>query len=294
MAGDIDPKDIPQGAFELYDAYCHGQISRRGFFDGLGRYAVGGLTVSSLAACMMPDYSALQTLEGEESLASEMLTYESPEGAGAMAGYFVRPAGADVLPGVVVVHENRGLNPYIRDVARRVAKAGYVAFAPDMLYPFGGYPGNDDDGRAMQAQRDTGEMVADFMAAADFLRGHPATDGKIGCVGFCFGGAVTNLMAVKQPWLACAVPYYGGWPTAEQAASLEVPLQIHLAGLDERVDAGWPAYKAALDAAGKPYEIYIYEGVNHGFHNDTTPRYNAEAANLAWSRTLEFFGKHLA
>ena len=146
----------------------------------------------------------------------------------------------------------------------------------------------------MQAQRDTGEMVADFMAAADFLRGHPATDGKIGCVGFCFGGAVTNLMAVKQPWLACAVPYYGGWPTAEQAASLEVPLQIHLAGLDERVDAGWPAYKAALDAAGKPYEIYIYEGVNHGFHNDTTPRYNAEAANLAWSRTLEFFGKHLA
>ncbi|MEZ5967495.1 MAG: dienelactone hydrolase family protein [Hyphomonas sp.] len=294
MAGDIDPKDIPQGAFELYDAYCHGQISRRGFFDGLGRYAVGGLTVSSLAACMMPDYSALQTLEGEESLASEMLTYESPEGAGAMAGYFVRPAGADVLPGVVVVHENRGLNPYIRDVARRVAKAGYVAFAPDMLYPFGGYPGNDDDGRAMQAQRDTGEMVADFMAAADFLRDHPATNGKIGCVGFCFGGAVTNLMAVKQPWLACAVPYYGGWPTAEEAAGLEVPLQIHLAGLDERVDAGWPAYKAALDAAGKSYEIYIYEGVNHGFHNDTTPRYNAEAANLAWSRTLEFFGKHLA
>ena len=293
MAGDVDPKDIPQGAFDLYDAYCHGHISRRGFFDGLGRYAVGGLTVSSLAACMMPDYSALQTLEGEESLASEMLTYESPEGAGAMAGYFVRPAGADVLPGVVVVHENRGLNPYVRDVARRVAKAGYVAFAPDMLYPFGGYPGNDDDGRAMQAQRDTGEMVADFMAAADFLRGHPATDGKIGCVGFCFGGAVTNLMAVKQPWLACAVPYYGGWPTAEQAASLEVPLQIHLAGLDERVDAGWPAYKAALDAAGKPYEIYIYEGVNHGFHNDTTPRYDAEAAKLAEERTIAFFKEYL-
>ena len=294
MADGMNPKDIPQGVFDLYDAYCHGHLSRRGFFDGLGRYAVGGLSVASLAACVMPDYSKQQTAEDEEGLISETLLYESPEGAGEMSGYFVRPAGAEALSGVLVVHENRGLNPHIKDVARRAAKAGYAAFAPDALYPLGGYPGNDDDGRALQAERDGASMLADFMAGAEFLRDHEGTNDKIGTTGFCFGGAITNLMAVKQPWLACSVPFYGGWPSAEEAAQLEVPLQLHLAGLDNRVNAGWPAYKAALDAAGKDYEVHIYEGVNHGFHNDTTSRYDAAAATLAWSRTLDFFGKHLA
>ena len=279
MADGANPRDIPQGVFDLYDQYCHGHISRRAFFDGLGKYAVGGLTVATLAACTMPDYSKQQTAEADEDIAGEMVTYVSPNGAGEMSGYLVRPVRSVTLPGVLVVHENRGLNPHIRDVARRAAKAGYTAFAPDALYPLGGYPGNDDDGRALQAQRDPAAMLADFMAGAEFLRDHPTTNGKVGVTGFCFGGAITNLMAVKQPWLSCAVPFYGGWPAAEEAAQLEVPLQIHL---------------AALDAASKPYEVYVYEGVNHGFHNDTTPRYDEAAAHLAWSRTLDFFGKHLA
>jgi carboxymethylenebutenolidase len=294
MADGENTRDIPQGVFDLYDQYCHGHISRRAFFDGLGKYAVGGLSVATLAACAMPDYSKQQTDDADEDIAGEMVTYVSPDGAGEMAGYFVRPVRSVTLPGVLVVHENRGLNPHIKDVARRAAKAGYTVFAPDALYPLGGYPGNDDDGRALQSQRDPAAMLADFMAAAEFLRDHPTTNGKVGVAGFCFGGAITNLMAVKQPWLSCAVPFYGGWPSAEEAAQLEVPLQIHLAGLDDRVNAGWPAYQAALDAAGKAYEVYIYKGVNHGFHNDTTPRYDEAAAKLAWSRTLDFFGKHLA
>ena len=294
MADGMKPTDIPQGVYDLYDRYCHGDLSRRAFFDGLGKYAVGGLSVASLAACVMPDYSKQQTAEADEELTAEMVEYDSPDGAGKMAGYLVRPVRSVTLPGVLVVHENRGLNPHIKDVARRAAKTGYTAFAPDALYPLGGYPGNDDDGRALQARRESAAMLADFMAGAEFLRDHPTTNGKVGITGFCFGGAITNLMAVKQPWLSCAVPFYGGWPSAEEAAQLQVPLQLHLAGLDDRVNAGWPAYKAALDAAGKPYEVYVYEGVNHGFHNDTTSRYDAAAASLAWRRTLDFFGQHLA
>ena len=295
MADDPKSLEIPGEVFKLYDAYCHGDMSRRAFFDSLGKYAVGGLTVSMLAACVLPDYGRTQTAEGEAELKEATVEYDSPKGAGRMSGYLVMPAKAKgKLSGVVVVHENRGLNPHIRDVARRAAKAGYVAFAPDALFPLGGYPGNDDDGRALQAQRSNAEMYADFAAAAEFLRDHEATNGKIACTGFCFGGAITNQMAVNLPWLRASVPYYGGWPTVEEAASVEVPLQIHLAGEDERVNAGWPAYEAALKAAGKPYEVYIYEGCQHGFHNDTTPRFNPEAAALAWSRTLEFFARHLA
>ncbi len=286
---------IPKEVFTLYDAYCHGDLSRRAFFSKLSTYAVGGLTVSMLAACVMPDYGRAQTAEGETDLIEETVTYKSPNGAGEMSGYLVRPAKAKgKLAGIVVVHENRGLNPHIRDVTRRAARAGYVAFGPDALYPLGGYPGNDDDGRALQAQRNNAEMFADFMAAAEFLRDHEATNGKIACTGFCFGGAITNLMAVHQPWLKASVPYYGGWPTVEEAAKVAVPLQIHLAGNDTRVNDGWPPYKAALDAAGKAYEVHMYEGLEHGFHNDTTPRFNAEGAALAWSRTLDFFAKHLA
>ena len=295
MADTEQKIEIPQEVFTLYDDYCHGALSRRDFFSKLSTYAVGGLTVSALAACVMPDYGRAQTAEGETDLIEETVTYKSPNGAGEMSGYLVRPAKAKgKLAGIVVVHENRGLNPHIRDVVRRAAKAGYVAFGPDALYPLGGYPGNDDDGRALQAQRKNPEMFADFMAAAEFLRDHPYTNGKIASTGFCFGGAITNLMAVHQPWLKASVPYYGGWPTAEEAAKAEVPLQIHLAGNDTRVNDGWPPYKAALDAAGKTYEVHMYEGVEHGFHNDTTPRYNPEGAALAWGRTLDFFAKHFA
>jgi carboxymethylenebutenolidase len=295
MADDQTPIEVPKEVFALYDAYCHGDLSRRDFFSKLSAFAVGGVTVSMLAACVMPDYGRAQTVEGEAELIEETATYTSPQGAGEMAGYLVRPANAKgKLPGIVIVHENRGLNPHIRDVARRAAKAGYAAFAPDALYPLGAYPGNDDDGRALQAQRAAPEMVEDFMAAAEFLRGHDATNGKIACTGFCFGGAVTNLMAVRQPWLKACVPYYGGWPPVEDAAKVEVPLQIHLAGEDARVNEGWPAYEAALKAAGKPYEVFVYDGCQHGFHNDTTPRFNPEAAALAWGRTLAFFARHLA
>lgn len=300
MADDLKPIDtanieVPKEVFALYDAYCHGDLSRRAFFSKLSTYAVGGLTVSMLAACVMPDYGRAQTAEGEAELAEETAAYKSPKGAGDMCGYLVRPANAKgKLPGIIVVHENRGLNPHIRDVTRRAAKAGYVAFAPDALFPLGGYPGNDDDGRALQSQRTAPEMIEDFMAAAEFLRDHPYTNGKIACTGFCFGGAVTNMMAVRQPWLKASVPYYGGWPPVEDAAKVEVPLQIHLAGNDTRVNDGWVPYKAALDAAGKPYELHMYDGLEHGFHNDTTPRFNPEGAALAWSRTLDFFAKHLA
>ncbi|MEM9739067.1 MAG: dienelactone hydrolase family protein [Pseudomonadota bacterium] len=295
MADDFKSMTIPQGAYDLYDAYAHGDLSRRAFFSGLSKFAVGGMSVAALAGCLMPNYEAEQTSEADGGLDAEMVPYASPQGAGDMAGYLVRPAGvSQPVGGVVVIHENRGLNPHIKDVARRAAKAGYVAFAPDALYPLGGYPGTDDEGRVLQRQRDRGEMVYDFMAAAEFLRDHSATTGKIGCVGFCFGGAVSNLMAVRQPWLSAAVPYYGGWPDAEDAAKVRVPLQIHLASEDQRVNAGWPPYEAALKAAGADYEMLMYEGAQHGFHNDTTGRFDAEDAALAWSRTLAFFEAHLA
>ena len=287
---------IPQPVFDLYDAYAHGQMDRRSFFASLSKYAVGGLTVSSLAACVMPDYSGAkeQTSAKDSALDVETFTYASPKGGGQISGDLVKPANAKgKLGGVVVIHENRGLNPHIKDVARRVAKAGYVALAPDALSPLGGYPGNDDDGRELQSKRDRGEMLEDFIAAAETLRAHPACSGKVACVGFCFGGAISNMLAVRLPWLAGAVPYYGGWPTEAEAAQMNVPLQIHLAGLDTRVNAGWPAYEAALAANNKSYTLHMYDNVNHGFHNDTTPRYDAGAATLAWDRTLEFFDRVL-
>lgn len=286
--------EIPREVLRLYDAYCHGDLSRRAFFARLGAYAGGGITVSMLAACVMPDYSQAQTLTGDAGLIEEDITYASPAGAGTMGGYFVRPAGgAGPLPAILVIHENRGLNPYIRDVTRRAAKAGYAALAPDALYPLGGYPGNDDDGRALQARRTREDMLADFIAGAEYLRGHAAVDGNVGVTGFCFGGAMANQLAVSLPWLKASVPYYGGWPAEADAAKLDVPLQIHLASDDPRVNEGWTAYEAALQAAGKAYEVHWYEGTQHGFHNDTTPRFDPDAAALAWQRTLDFFGRHL-
>ncbi|MFN7055623.1 dienelactone hydrolase family protein [Hyphomonas sp.] len=294
MADGTPKIDIPKEVFALYDAYCHGDLSRRAFFSKLSTFAGGGITVSMLAACVMPDYNRLQTQPGEAGLVEADITYPSPAGAGTMGGYLVRPAGATgPLPAILVIHENRGLNPYIRDVVRRAASAGYVAFGPDALFPLGGYPGNDDDGRALQAQRTREEMYADFVAAAEFLRDHSAVNGKVAVTGFCFGGAISNQLAVDLPWLSASVPYYGGWPAGEAAARLEVPLQIHLASDDPRVNEGWVSYEAALKAAGKAYEVHWYKDTQHGFHNDTTPRYDPEAAALAWRRTLEFFAAHL-
>lgn len=293
--GSLNKIDIPKEVFALYDAYCHGDLSRRAFFSRLSAFAGGGVTVSMLAACVMPDYSRAQTASGEPDLIEEEVTYASPAGAGTMGGYLVRPANATgPLPGILVIHENRGLNPHIRDVVRRAAKAGYVAFGPDALYPLGGYPGNDDDGRALQAERSREAMYADFVAGAEFLRDHAAVNGKVAVTGFCFGGAIANQLAVDHAWLSASVPYYGGWPADEAAARLEVPLQIHLASDDPRVNEGWVSYEAALKAAGKAYEVHWYEGTQHGFHNDTTPRFQPEAAALAWRRTLDFFAKHLA
>ncbi|WP_273147599.1 dienelactone hydrolase family protein [Oceanicaulis alexandrii] len=289
-----DP-EIAQGAFKLYDAYAHGAMSRRDFLDGLKAYAIGGLTVSVLAAALMPNYAtAQQTEAGDSRLVEDDVLYASPDGAGEMSGYLVRPAGAETpRGGVLVIHENRGLNPHIRDVARRAALAGYVAFAPDALHPLGGYPGTDDEGRTLQRQRDGREMLQDFIAGAHYLRDHPACSGQVAAVGFCYGGAVANQLAVRLDWLAGSVPFYGGWPDPENAEAVRVPLQIHLAALDDRVNAGWPVWRDALDAADAPYQVFMYEGAQHGFHNDTTARFDPEQAELAWSRTLDFFDRVL-
>ena len=289
---------IPQAVLDLYDDYAHGGMDRRTFIESLGAFtAVVGLSAPALAACVSADYSDSdeRVSQGDRAFETERFTYNSPRGGGDITGGLVIPAGVELpVGGVVVVHENRGLNPYIQDVARRVARAGYVALAPDALSPLGGYPGNDDDGRALQRQRDLAEMLEDFLEAARVLRDHPATNGKVAVVGFCFGGGVANLAAARLPWLAGAVPYYGGWPTAEDAAAVEAPLLIHLGELDQRVNAGWPAYEAALRAEGVDYEAHIYPGANHGFHNDTTPRYDPASAELSWERTLAFFDRVLS
>lgn len=289
-------KKPPQGVLDLYDKYAHGYISRRTFMARLSKFAVGGMTVAALADSVLPNYALAEQVPVDSThiLATDV-PYASPNGAGQMQGYMVKPAGiTGKLPGVVVIHENRGLNPYIRDVARRVATAGYLALAPDALYPLGGYPGNDDDGRAMQRQRDRDEMVEDFAAAVETLQNHPDCTGNVGCVGFCFGGSVSNRLAAKIPTLKAAVPFYGGGVPAADVPAIEAPLLIHLGELDKRVNAGWPAYKEALDMHGKSYTMHMYEGANHGFHNDTTSRYDKAAAELAWKRTLDFLEKHLS
>lgn len=287
----------PQGVLDLYDKYAHGFICRRTFMERLAGFAVGGMTVAALAESVMPNYAlAEQVPVDDPRIIGEDVPYPSPKGAGEMQAYLAKPANTsgEIRPGVVVIHENRGLNPYIRDVARRLAVAGYVAFAPDALFPLGGYPGNDDDGRALQRQRDRGEMVEDFVAAVGFLENHKDCSGNVGCVGFCFGGSMSNRLAALVPSLKASVPFYGGGVPADAVPAINAPLLIHLAELDTRVNAGWPAYEAALKANNKNYQMHMYPGANHGFHNDTTSRYDAEAAELAWSRTLAFFDEHLS
>lgn len=292
----IKKEDIQQEVFDLYDAYAHNRLDRRDFAQKLSTYAVGGVTVASLMSFLMPDYkSKIQVQPDDPRIKSEYITYQSPKGGGPMKALLSRPAGAKkALGGVVVVHENRGLNPYIEDVGRRAALAGFISIAPDALTPLGGYPGNDDEGRTMQSKRNRDEMLEDFIAAFDYLKSSKECNGKVGVVGFCFGGAISNLMAVRLPGLAASVPFYGGQPATEDVPKIKAPLLIHYASLDTRVNEGWPAYEAALKQNKKEYTAHMYPDVNHGFHNDTTPRFDKAAAELAWERTVEFFGKHIS
>jgi carboxymethylenebutenolidase len=292
---EIKKEDIKQEVFDLYDDYAHNRIDRREFAQKLSTYAVGGVTVASLMSFLMPDYKGrIQVQQNDPSLKSEFINYPSPKGAGTIKALLSKPVDAKgKLAGIVVVHENRGLNPHTEDVARRAALAGFVSIAPDMLSPLGGYPGNDDEGRTMQSKRDRNEMLEDFIAAAEFLKNHKDCTGKIGVVGFCFGGWISNMMAVRIPDLAAAVPFYGGQPPAEDVPKIKAPLLLHYAELDTRVNEGWPAYEAALKEHKKEYTAHMYPNVNHGFYNDTTPRYDKTAAELAWKRTLDFFNEKL-
>ena len=286
-ASDYDPRVL-----ELFDKYVHGGLSRRDFLDRAASIAAGGAAASTLLA----DYAlAQQVPEGDPRIKTQRVEYQSPQGHGAVKGLLARPANASgKLPGVLVVHENRGLNPYIEDVARRLGAEGYLALAPDGLTSLGDYPGTDDEGRAMQAKLDRGKLLEDFVAGVKHLQSHADCTGKVGAVGFCFGGGICNALAVRLPNLSASVPFYGSQPPADEVPNIQAPLLLQDAETDGRVNAGWPAYEAALKANGKTYEAHFYPGTNHGFHNDTTPRYDEGAAKLAWERTLAFFKKHLS
>jgi carboxymethylenebutenolidase len=292
---ELKRENLKQEVFDLYDDYAHNRIDRREFGQRLSTYAVGGVTVAALMSFLMPDYQGtIQVPENDPRLKTETIEYKSPKGGGTIKAQLSKPVDAKgKLGGIVVVHENRGLNPHIADVGRRAALAGFISISPDALTPLGGYPGTDDAGRELQSKRDRNEMLEDFIAAYDYLKSHKECNGKIGVVGFCFGGWITNMMAVRIPTLSAAVPFYGGQPSAEETAKINAPLLIHYAELDTRINEGWPAYEAALKANHKEYTEYMYPGANHGFHNDSTPRYDKAAAELAWSRTIEFFNKKL-
>ena len=287
-AGDFD-----QELLNLFDQYVHGDIDRRGFLDRATKFAVGGVTAGMLLDQLSTVF-AQQVAKDDKRLKTEYLEYPSPQGSGTMKGYLAVPATMKgKLPAVLVVHENRGLNPHIEDVARRVALANFVAFAPDALAPLGGYPGDEDKARALFPKLDQAKTREDFVAAVNYLKGRPDSTGKVGVVGFCYGGGIANLLATRIPDLGGAVPFYGGQPPAEQVPNIKAPLLIHYAENDERINAAWPAYETALKAANVRYEAYIYPGTQHGFNNDTTPRFDEAAAKLAWTRTLEFFNKNL-
>jgi carboxymethylenebutenolidase len=292
----LTARDFPQELLELYDYYAHGRITKREFLDRAGKFAVGGVTAAAILSTLSPDYALAQQVEfTDPDIVAEYITFGSPKGNGKVRAYLVKPATVTgPVPGIVVVHENRGLNPYIEDVARRVAKAGFVALAPDGLSSVGGYPGNDDKGRELQQQVDPEKLMNDFFAAVEFLMKSESTTGKVGITGFCYGGGVANAAAVAYPELGAAVPFYGRQPRSEDVPRINAPLLIHYAELDTRINEGWPAYETALKAASKEYEAYVYPGVNHGFHNDSTPRYDEAAAKLAWDRTVEWFKRHLA
>ena len=288
-------QDFDQELLILFDAYVHGAIDRRGFLDRAQRFAVGGLTAVGLLAALSPNFALAQVVpKNDPRLKTEMLDYASPSGYGTMKGYLARPVNAGgKLPGILVVHENRGLNPHIEDIARRLALDGYMAFAPDALTPLGGYPGDEDKARELFPKLDQSKTREDFVAAANLRKARPDCTGKIGVVGFCYGGGMAHALAVRLPDLAAAVPFYGNHPAAEDAAKVKAPLLIHFAGVDERINAAWPAYEAALKAAGARYTAHQYLGTQHGFNNDTTPRFDAAAARQAWDRTVAFFNQTL-
>jgi carboxymethylenebutenolidase len=287
--------DFDQELLNLFDQYVHGAVDRRGFLDRATKFAVGGMTAGMLLDALNPKFAeAQQVPENDPAIKVETLEYPSPQGSGTMRGYLARPATMKgKLPGVLVVHENRGLNPHIKDIARRLAKDNFVAFAPDALTPLGGYPGDEDKARELFQKLDVAKTREDFVAAADVLKKRPECTGKIGVVGFCWGGGVSNILATRLPDLGAAVPFYGNQPSAEDAAKIKAALLIHYAENDQRINAGWPAYEAALKANNVKYTMYQYPGTQHGFNNDTTPRYDEAAAKLAWQRTIEFFNKNL-
>ena len=292
----LKKEDINQELFDLYDDYAHNKLNRRQFVEKLSLYAIGGLTVGSLLSFMSPDYvTTLLVAKDDPRLYSDYVTYDSPKGGGKIKALLSiqKDKMSEKLPGVIVVHENRGLNPYIEDVGRQTALAGFISIAPDALSPLGGYPGNDDEGRTLMQKRDRDEMLEDFIAAYEYLKNHSNCNGNIGIVGFCYGGSVSNMLAVRIPELKAAVPFYGGQPTPEETAQIQAPLLIHYAELDTRVNAGWPEYEAALKENNKEYTVHFYPGVNHGFHNTTTPRYDKPSADLAWERTIAFFKEKL-
>ena len=292
---ELKKEDISQEVFDLYDDYAHNKMDRKEFLQKLSLYAVGAITLPALLSFISPNYiDSILVQPNDPRLKSEMINYDSPKGGLKMKGLFSIPKDANTkLPGIIVVHENRGLNPYIEDVGRRAALEGFVSLAPDALSPLGGYPGNDDAGRTMQKRRDKFEMLEDFIAAYNYLKNHKDCNGKVGVVGFCFGGWISNMMAVKVSDLGAAVPYYGRQPSDELAAKITAPLLLQYGELDKRVNAGWPAFEKVLKTNNIKHEAHFYPNVNHGFHNNTTPRYDKEAAKLSWERTIAFFKKHL-
>ena len=288
-------QDFDQELLILFDAYVHGTIDRRGFLDRAQKFAVGGMTAAMLLTALSPDFVRAQVVPKDDSrLKTEMLEYASPNGSGTVKGYLAKPANmTGKLPVVLVVHENRGLNPHIEDITRRLALDNFVAFAPDALTPLGGYPGDEDKAREQFAKLDQKKTSEDFVAAANFLKSRPESSGKLGAVGFCFGGGVVHMLSTRMPELNAGVPFYGNHPAASEATKVKAPLLIQFAGIDDRINAAWPAYEAALKAANANYTAHMYTGTQHGFNNDTTPRFDAAAAKLAWGRTMEFFNKTL-
>jgi carboxymethylenebutenolidase len=287
--------DFDQDLLILFDAYVHGALDRRGFLEQASKYAVGGVTAAMLLDQLSPKFAEAQVVRTDDPrIVAEYIEYSSPGGYGKMRGYFVRPAKpAGKLPGILVIHENRGLNPHIEDVARRFALENFIAFAPDALFPLGGYPGNEDKARELFPKLDQAKTREDFVAAFGFLKARPETTGKVGAVGFCYGGGMVNYLATCLSDLAAGVPFYGSAPDLADVPKIKAPLMIQSAEVDERINASWPAFEEALKAANVHYERFLYPGTQHGFHNDTTPRYDAAAAKLAWERTLAFFNKNV-
>lgn len=288
---------IDQRVYDLYDEYCHGKIDRREYLKRASALTILGVSALTMATSLLPQYAKAQTISFTDSrIKASYVTYPSPGGNGeTMRGYLVQPTGPGPFPAVLVMHENRGLNPYIEDVARRAAAAGYLALAPDGLAPLGGYPGNDDDGRALQAKLDQSKLRTDMLNGARWLKAHKLSTGKLGVTGFCWGGGTSNFLATALGGdLQAAVPYYGAAADTASVSKIKAPLLIHYAGTDANINGMWPAYEAALKAAGVKHEAHFYDGTQHGFHNNSTPRYNEAAAKLSWDRTLEFFKKHLS